>query len=219
MNKDTRKKPWPTQAVMSQIYTQKLWGKGSGNFYSGDGSHDEHLVNPYIEVVSNFLQSFELPLIVCDLGCGDFNVGKQLVPFCKGYKAVDIVTELIDFNRQIFTQDNLEFFCLDISSDTLPSADCIILRQVLQHLSNDEISNILNKLTEYSCVILTEHIPEGQFQANKDIIAGQGTRLKLQSGVDILASPFQFTVKSSQCLLSLSPATHGGRIVTMLYEL
>jgi hypothetical protein len=132
---------------------------------------------------------------------------------------VDIVPELIDFNRQIFTQDNLEFFCLDISSATLPAADCIILRQVLQHLSNDEISNILDKLTEYRYVILTEHIPDGQFQANKDIIAGQGTRLKLQSGVDILASPFQFTVKSNQCLLSLSPATHGGRIVTTLYEL
>ena len=31
---------------------------------------------------------------MCDLGCGDFNVGKELVKHAKRYVAVDIVADL-----------------------------------------------------------------------------------------------------------------------------
>src|SRR5690554_7302135 len=75
------KKPWPTKAAMEQVYEMKLWGDNNTDFYSGIGSHSPELVNPYIEVVSSFLKSFDHPLIVCDLGCGDFNVGKELVQY------------------------------------------------------------------------------------------------------------------------------------------
>lgn len=79
------KTPWPTKAAMSQIYDKNLWGGNPSEFYSGEGSHDPVLVTPYIDVVSNFLQSFEKPLTVCDLGCGDFNVGKEVVEFAAHY--------------------------------------------------------------------------------------------------------------------------------------
>ena len=62
------KKPWPTKDAMEQVYAMQLWGKDESNFYSGDGSHDPKIVNPYIEVVTSFLTSFESPLTVCDLG-------------------------------------------------------------------------------------------------------------------------------------------------------
>ena len=40
--KDKRgKKPWPTKAAMAQVYEKHLWGKGSGAFFSGEGSHNE----------------------------------------------------------------------------------------------------------------------------------------------------------------------------------
>jgi len=31
------KKPWPTKAVMQQIYEQHLWGGKDFDFYSGEG--------------------------------------------------------------------------------------------------------------------------------------------------------------------------------------
>ena len=80
----------------------------------------------------------------------------------------------------------------------MPTGDCAILRQVLQHLSNKEIQNILDKLNNYKYVILTEHLPNEQFEPNIDIISGQGIRLKKKSGVDVLAPPFNFEVKKSE---------------------
>ena len=109
------KNAWPTKAAMEQIYDLNLWGGNSSSFYSGFGSHDPKLVLPYLEVVTSFLRAFEHPLTVCDLGCGDFNVGKELVKHTQNYIAVDIVPELIAHNQENFKADNLEFKCLNIS--------------------------------------------------------------------------------------------------------
>ncbi|RKE94873.1 methyltransferase family protein [Ichthyenterobacterium magnum] len=212
------KKPWPTKDAMEQIYELKLWGDNQSHFYSGVGSHHPEIVKPYIDIVTSFLTSFKNPLVVCDLGCGDFNVGNKLVKHTKKYVAVDIVANLIEHNKRNFKAEHLEFKCLDIAVDDLPSGDCAILRQVLQHLSNTEIQNILQKLTRYKYVILTEHLPSGDFVSNKDIISGQGIRLKKQSGLNILASPFNFQVKEEQQLLSVTVNDCKEVIVTTLYR-
>ena len=212
------KTPWPTKAAMSQIYEKNLWGGNPSEFYSGEGSHDPVLVTPYIDVVSNFLKSFEKPLTVCDLGCGDFNVGKQLVEFVEHYHAIDIVPTLMEHNQAKFQLPNLIFHCLDVAVDKLPSGDCALVRQVLQHLSNQEVQQILEKLSHFRYVIITEHLPSGDFEPNKDKISGQGIRLKQNSGIDVLASPFHWKVNEVKQLLSLELGNGKGRIVTILYE-
>lgn len=213
------KKPWPTKDAMAQIYEDNLWGKSESGFYSGIGSHHPELIEPYVDAVRSFVTSIETPLVVCDLGCGDFNVGKELVHYSKKYIAADIVPELIERNRETFTGENLEFRCLDIASDKLPSGDCIILRQVLQHLSNREVQRVVNKLADFKYVILTEHLPEGEFTPNEDIISGQGIRLKKQSGIDLLVSPFNLEVKEEKQLLSQPAKDSNGLIVTTLYRM
>ena len=212
------KKPWPTKDAMEQVYDLNLWGNNASDFYSGEGSHNPEIVAPYIDTVRSFLTSFETPLAVCDLGCGDFNVGKELVKHTKKYIAVDIVNDLIVRNRKKFTAENLEFQCLDLAVDKLPVGDCALLRQVLQHLSNAEVACIVRKLEKYPYVILTEHIPDKSFIPNKDIISGQGIRLKKQSGLDLLASPFDFKVKETKQLLSIVSKDGKGVIVTTLYR-
>jgi len=87
------KKPWPTKDAMEQVYDKKLWGRNESNFYSGLGSHDPEIVKPYTEVLTTFLTSFKSLLTVRDLGCGDFNVGK----------------ELVQHNKQNFNAEHLEF--------------------------------------------------------------------------------------------------------------
>lgn len=217
--KDTNKikKPWPTKDAMTQIYEMKLWGGQDFDFYSGDGSHNHEIVTPYLNAVSSFLKSFKKPLTVCDLGCGDFNIGKEFVKHTNKYIAIDIVQNLIDYNTERFKADNLEFQCLDISVDDLPSGDCVILRQVLQHLSNAEVQKVLHKLVDFKYVILTEHIPNGNFIANADIISGQGIRLKKLSGLSILEPPFNFKTKSVTEVLKVQLENNKGVIKTDLY--
>lgn len=213
----SRKNPWPTKDAMEQVYAMKLWGDNKSDFYSGVGSHHPEIVNPYLETLTSFLTSFKNPLVVCDLGCGDFNIGKELVKYTKKYVAVDIVTNLIAYNKEKFKAENLEFHCMDIAVNDLPSGDCALLRQVLQHLSNTEIQSIVSKLTHFKYVILTEHLPEGDFTPNKDIISGQGTRLKKQSGINLLAPPFNLKIKEEKQLVSVSLKDRQGVIITTLY--
>lgn len=213
------KTPWPTKDVMQQIYDNHLWGGKDFDFFSGEGSHCPEIVNPYVSAVVDFLKSHQNKLTICDLGCGDFNVGKQLVPHTSKYIAIDIVESLIERNKSLFKADHLEFQCIDISKDELPKVDCVILRQVLQHLSNEEIKSVVNKLSKYKYIILTEHIPFGDFIPNKDIIAGQGIRIKHNSGVDLLAEPFNLKVKSTKILNEVILENDKGRIVTILFRL
>ncbi len=213
------KKPWPTQKAMEQIYDLNLWGGNKTEFYSGFGSHHPELVEPYRDMVKSFLTSFDVPLTVLDLGCGDFNIGKELYKYSKNYIAIDIVEDLINYNTEKYKANNLEFRCLNIAKDNLPKADCVIIRQVLQHLSNAEVESILNKLSNYKYLILTEHLPNGNFEPNKDIISGQGIRIKKQSGLDILKPPFNFKVKSKKEVLSIDLADGKGVVVTWCFEI
>ena len=203
---------------MEQIYELNLWGNNDSNFYSGFGSHNPEIVNPYLKAVKEFLSSFDEPITLCDLGCGDFNIGKQLVPFTKKYIGIDIVANLINHNKEKFKGENLEFHCLDLAKDDLPKADCALIRQVLQHLSNAEVQQIANKLTDYKYIILTEHLPIGNFLPNKDIISGQGIRIKKQSGIDLLKPPFNFKVEEKKELVSFELEDNKGVISTVFYQ-
>jgi hypothetical protein len=212
------KKPWPTKDAMVQIYENNLWGGKKSEFYSGLGSHHPETLDPYIAVVSAFLKDFETPPVVCDLGCGDFNIGKELVKYTKKYIALDIVPELIAHNKKKFKADNLEFRALDIAKEELPPGDCAVVRQVLQHLSNAEIERVVEKLYAFKYVILTEHLPKEDFEPNKDIISGQGIRLKKQSGVKLSAPPFNFKTRKEKQLLSVPSPGFEGVLVTTLYQ-
>lgn len=216
-----KKTPWQTKAVMTQIYDLGFWGKGSveDKFYSGDGSHDPKIIEPYIQFVQEFLQSFKEKISLVDLGCGDFNVGKNFVQFTQKYFALDVVEELIAYNSQKFNFPNIEFLSLDIVKNDLPKADCAIIRQVLQHLSNKEIGLLIPKLAQYQYIILTEHIPDGDFIANKDIITGQGIRLKQNSGVDVTKEPFNLKPLKSTTILQSKSSKYKGVIETKLYQM
>jgi len=215
----SNKKRWPTKEAMEQVYELNLWGGNHSSFYSGDGSYNANIVDPYLKVVLSFLNSFDEPLNVVDLGCGDFNIGNQLIGSVKNYIAVDIVEKLIERNKNFFNANNLEFYRLDIAKDSLPVGDCAILRQVLQHLSNKEVNSIIQKLFKYKYVLLTEHIPGGKFHPNIDIISGQGIRLKKNSGLDLFSPPFNLKVKKVTEIGSVRVKKWKGKIVTTLLEM
>ena len=217
--KKRSKIPWPTKDAMAQIYDKYLWGGDTQDFYSGEGSHHPEIVHPYIETIIKFLDAHTTPLTVCDLGCGDFNIGKQLVPHTSNYIAVDIVDDLIERNKRKFNIEHLEFRCLNIAEDELPKADCAIIRQVLQHISNAEILSVVKKLSVYKYIIITEHIPNNHFTPNVDIISGQGIRLKHNSGVDLLKAPFNLEVKAHKVLHEFALNSNKGKIVTVLLQL
>jgi len=211
----------PTDQLFSKVYSSGVWGKSGDAFFSGAGSRDSAVLD-YIVAVEGFLKSLDRKPDVVDLGCGDFFVGSQIRPLCAGYTACDIVPALIAFNKQKFGDLDVDFRALNIVTDDLPDGDVAIVRQVLQHLSHQQIASALQKISaKYMYLILTEHLPRrGDFRPNVDQAAGPGIRARVKSGVVITAPPFNFKAKDTRRLCEMDEAGEtGGLIVTTLYTL
>lgn len=204
--------------IFTRVYSSNEWGGAPGEFYSGPGSEDP-AVATYAEIVRNFIKDHRISSVV-DLGCGDFRVGSQLqVPGVK-YLGLDIVQSLVDRNQSRFGGTDISFGCRDIIKDRLPEAELCLIRQVLQHLSNQEISQILNKVNMYRYVIITEHRLPAYIKAvpNRDKAHGPDTRMSDRSGVYPESPPFN--VKISAVLQDTEMQDYecfkGERLVTFL---
>jgi hypothetical protein len=77
----------------------------------------------------------------------------------------------------------------------LPVADLVTVREVLQHLTNKQISDILRNIerTRFKYALITEHIvsPAKMLAPNLDLPThSPDTRVALRSGVMINEAPF-----------------------------
>jgi len=203
--------------IFSDIYQSGHWGAGDATFFSGSGSHDTAIITPYVEAISNFLSELPGQVDVVDLGCGDFNVGSQIRELCGNYVACDVVPSLIAHNSEKFRELKVDFRCIDIARDVLPQGDVVFIRQVLQHLSNHDILQVVSKLGQYRYLVLTEHLPVSQFVANIDKPAGMGIRLMANSGIILTRPPFSLKVSAERILCEVPE--EGGIIRTTLYEM
>ncbi len=184
-----------TEEIFSDIYQNNKWGGSKGDFYSGTGSTDAH-AQQYSKVIKEFLLNNKVSNVV-DLGCGDFTIGKSIQVEGINYTGIDIVPKLIERNNSSFSNANITFKCLNIINDQLPEGDVCLIRQVLQHLSNSQISSILSKTKSFKYVIITEHYPSPSVSPtfNTDKPHGEDTRIYDNSAVYIDKPPHSFTIE------------------------
>lgn len=208
--------------IFDKIYNEGIWGKNvDGRSTSGEGSHSPEVINPYIAEISNFLSQTKTNTVV-DLGCGDFNVGRNFTSLTKNYIACDVSDVILKRNKTKYQSiKHLDFRLLDLSKDKLPKGDICFVRQVLQHLSNTHIKNFVEKINSdkpYKYLVVTEHLPHNDhFIANLDKGAGANTRLMIGSGVVLHQEPFNLDARNTTDLLEIF--SEGGIIKTIIYEL
>lgn len=207
--------------VFAHIYDTQAWGRHHEDspFCSGPGSHEAGIVGTYVAAVRYYLRELGLNPDAVDLGCGDFNIGRQLHDACGAYIACDIVQALIEFNRKHFAALDVDFRVLDLVCDELPVGDVVFIRQVLQHLSNEHIAQALPQIQRsFRHLVLTEHLPANtNFTPNRNKPAGPDIRLHLNSGVVLTEPPFSLRVRSERELCEVPQ--FGGVIRTTAYEL
>jgi SAM-dependent methyltransferase len=190
--------------IFSTVYQRGHWGRtDDGGFSSGDGSHDPAIFEPYVAAVRELLDTFTTKPDVVDLGCGDFNVGRLIRPYCGAYVAGDVVPEVIERNARRPEFAGVDFRCLDITKDPLPDGEIVIIRQVLQHLSNADIARVLPKLQAYRYAIVTDHQPVPPFTPNADIPSGPHIRVGIGSALDLTRAPFDFPFAESRELCAV----------------
>jgi hypothetical protein len=168
------------------IYRRGVWlmGRDSGSL-SGIGSEMKHTENIRRQL-PDLLHKIGTGTLL-DLGCGDFNWMKE-VPLACSYIGADIVPEVIRSNSGSFANDKYDFKCLDATKESLPSADTILCREVLFHLSFEDIWKVISNVlqSDASHLIATS---DNAVHINADILSGDYRPLNLQKPPFLLPQP------------------------------
>lgn len=165
------------------IYENQVWrnGRRTGSL-SGFGSDLENT-----EAIRNrlpaILRSLESQTLL-DVGCGDFTWLKEVVLPMR-YIGMDIVQEVVDANAARFESGNRTFLVLDATRDALPPVDTVLCREVLFHLSFEDIWRVVENVRRCGAKYLIATTDQ-DIQLNADILSGDFRLLNLQK------SPFRF---------------------------
>src|SRR5688572_14138048 len=135
--------------VFQTIYDRSVWGGGSGL-----GSAP-HVARPYMSFLQAFINNNPVRSIV-DIGCGDWQFSQFINWGERNYLGIDVVQSVIEANTARFSRSNISFVCanpLDHSFDP-PSGDLLLMKDVLQHLSNANVQKLLalTKRFRYSLI-------------------------------------------------------------------
>ncbi len=181
------------EQIFADVYKENTWGGEKGTFYSGVGTSNPN-TRIYLDNLIAFVKEHKIQKIL-DIGCGDFSIMKQLTEaVVVDYTGADVVEDLVNHHQLKFQNERTRFIQLNAINDSLPPADLVTIRQVLQHLSNDQIKKILGKLSAFRYVLITEHVPvTDDAEYNLDKIAGPHIRMRVNSGVFIDKPPFNIT--------------------------
>jgi SAM-dependent methyltransferase len=182
--------------AFSTVYRTKGWGDVGKPFFSGTGSCGP-AAEEYCDFAAAFIRKHQVSSVV-DLGCGDFAIGRRIVEATGvRYTGIDVVPELVEYDRSTSTDPRVTFRCANIVNDPLPPADLYLIRQVLQHLSNDEIGKVLANLGNCSKALISEHVPIHPKSFNRDKPHGPDVRRFSGSGVYIDKPPFSIQVEAT----------------------
>lgn len=168
----------------TQIYNINYWG--SNESVSGIGST--------IEITSNLRKM--LPVLftqfsiksVFDGPCGDFNWMKLVVEETNiNYIGGDIVLPMIQANQSKYAKPNIRFVKIDLTKDALPTADLMICRDCLFHLSYEDTKLVLSNFIQSNIpyLLTTTYLNDLSFK-NKNIITGHFRM------IDLFSAPYNF---------------------------
>jgi len=217
------------EEVFTDIYTKGKWKTSDDEgFCSGGGTTDSRISGAYLKMMEKQASEEGFKnLTMVDLGCGDMRIGSKLVTMFHSYVGVDVVKPLIENHQREYAGRNTKFVHLDMVAGELPDGDVCCIREVLQHLSNEQIKKILPKLKKYKIVYITEHLPfdNPKLFKNKDKPTGDDIRLFENSGVYVCDSPFNLSVNKVEEVLRVEGHKNPnykeewvtGNIVTLKY--
>jgi len=182
----------PIDAAFDEVYRRQMWKQGDS--LSGPGSSGSW-ADEYAKIVRALISDKEVKSAI-DVGCGDFSVGRLIAPSVQTLIAMDISKYIIDKNTSRYSEmTNVRFVAGNACTDTIPKADLILVRQVFQHLTNEQIECALRRLeaSQSRYILIAEHItrPELMSAPNIDLPSHTvRTRVGLKSGVMISLPPF-----------------------------
>lgn len=140
------------EEIFDKIYKHHLWG---GDSKSGPGSG-----MPRTEAIRKWIPTLYDKYGIksmLDIPCGDlYWLPSMELP--EKYIGADVVPAIIEDNKRL--HPNLDLRVLDLVSGTLPKVDLILARDVLGHLTVDEVNKALENIRQSGAsYLLTTNFP------------------------------------------------------------
>jgi SAM-dependent methyltransferase len=137
-------------SVFETIYQRGVWGGGSGA-----GSAPQN-VRAYMSFLQAFLNNNPIRSVV-DIGCGDWQFSQFINWGDRSYLGVDVVASVIQANEARFNRPNFEFLCANPLNEAFdpPSGDLLLMKDVLQHLSNANVKKLLELTKRFRYALIT----------------------------------------------------------------
>lgn len=137
--------------IFSKIYASRIWAPKKNTPLSGAGSTKSYN-KLYIDFLQNFIHDKDNKIkTIVDLGCGDWSFTQSINFNGKKYMGIDCVENVIKQNKKKYQKENIKFKVDDFSKTTNLSKylnyDLLIMKDVLQHWSDEEIIKVLDYLT------------------------------------------------------------------------
>lgn len=142
--------------IFWKIYKEGVWGNGSRDYpFSGPGSNPD-IALPYVNFVRKIIDEYKIETVL-DVGHGDWAMWKDYKFEDLIYTGIDLAKGLSAQNTKILGSKNRKFLETSVLS-SLPDADLLICKDVLQHLSLLDIDIILAKLSKFQYIIICNDI-------------------------------------------------------------
>jgi SAM-dependent methyltransferase len=156
------------------------WGKGSG------AGSNAYFTIEYRHFLEKFLVMNGISSVV-DIGCGDWQFSRFLNWANARYLGLDVVPSVIQANQKRFGLPSVQFRIMPENLAEVPSGDLLIMKDVLQHLPEENILRFRDLvLPKFKYCLITNSYQKLETPVNVDIRIGDFRCLDLQ------AAPFQF---------------------------
>lgn len=170
-NKNQEKRSLSRREAFIAIESKKLWGE---EHTSGWGSTIE-VTKVTREIILNVIRNYNISSMV-DAACGDFKWMPLVLEELNNnflYTGCDIVPALIKQNSSAYPQ--YKFVVKDFVAEKLPVADLIFCRDVLQHLTIQDIKDALRNFSESGSkyLLATTHVRRFGWKNNRNCKVGK----------------------------------------------
>lgn len=181
--------------VFSGIYEN--FGFGSTESRSGPGStlSETAILR---EKIRQLVRHKDIKTVV-DIPCGDFNWMKEIVFNFETYTGGDIVEQCVASNNDRYGSSRIRFINFDLIQNSIPSADLLIVRDIIGHLPLEAGKKVVENILKSDCKYLlsttwAKKVDQGWTKCKPGDVdrENEGVDYGRFYPVNLMAAPFNF---------------------------
>ena len=176
-----------------RIYSTNLWSDPESRSGVGSALDSTRVVRAELPGVLRKLEA----RVLLDVPCGDFTWMEHVDLKGIDYIGGDIVPAIVEENQRLHAGKGRRFAVVDLTRDELPTADVLLCRDCLVHLSYANIRAVLANIARSNIryVLMTSFPGRG---GNRDVQDGDWRTLDFQTPPFSFPEPLMMIVEQCQ---------------------